>query len=44
LIDVRNLFPRTIQCHLGKVFAKLSITSRGQLRRILPAAPAAARR
>ena len=32
------LSPRTIQYHLGNVFTKLGITSRSQLRSILPAA------
>ena len=27
---------RTVQYHLGKVFAKLSISSRGELHRVLP--------
>ena len=27
---------RTVHCHLGKVFAKLGISSRSQLRRVLP--------
>jgi DNA-binding CsgD family transcriptional regulator len=30
------LSPRTVQYHLGKIFTKLGITSRSQLRRILP--------
>ncbi len=33
------LSPRTIQYHLSKVFTKLGITSRSDLRRILPAHP-----
>ena len=36
------LSPRTVQYHLGNVFTKLGITSRSQLRRILPASPDAA--
>jgi DNA-binding CsgD family transcriptional regulator len=31
----------TVQYHLGKVFTKLGISSRGQLHRVLPGAPAA---
>jgi DNA-binding CsgD family transcriptional regulator len=31
---------RTVQSHLGKVFAKLAISSRGQLDRVLPGDPA----
>jgi DNA-binding NarL/FixJ family response regulator len=30
---------RTVQYHLGKVFTKLAISSRGQLNRVLPADP-----
>jgi DNA-binding CsgD family transcriptional regulator len=33
------LSPRTVQYHLGKVFTKLGISSRSQLRRLLPASP-----
>ena len=29
--------PRTVQCHMSKVFTKLGIASRGELRRVLPA-------
>jgi DNA-binding CsgD family transcriptional regulator len=36
------LSPRTIQYHLGHVFAKLGITTRSQLRSILPPSPDAA--
>jgi DNA-binding CsgD family transcriptional regulator len=36
------LSPRTVQYHLGNVFTKLGITSRSQLRRILPATSDAA--
>ena len=35
--------PRTVQYHLGKVFTKLAISSRGQLRRVLPRDPATTR-
>jgi DNA-binding CsgD family transcriptional regulator len=31
--------PRTAQYHLSNVFAKLGITSRSQLHRVLPAVP-----
>jgi hypothetical protein len=33
--------PRTAQFHLSSVFTKLGISSRGQLRRVLPADPGA---
>jgi DNA-binding NarL/FixJ family response regulator len=35
--------PRTVQYHLHKVFAKLDISSRNQLDRVLPGDPNAAR-
>jgi len=38
------LSPRTVQYHLGNVFAKLGISSRSQLDRYLPGGPAAAHR
>jgi hypothetical protein len=31
--------PATVAYHLGKVFAKLGISSRGELARVLPAQP-----
>jgi DNA-binding CsgD family transcriptional regulator len=37
------LSPRTVQYHLGKVFAKLGICSRSQLDHILPGSPATGR-
>jgi DNA-binding CsgD family transcriptional regulator len=33
---------RTVQYHLGKVFTKLAISSRGQLDRVLPSEPTTA--
>jgi DNA-binding NarL/FixJ family response regulator len=33
---------RTVQYHLGKVFTKLGVSSRGQLDRVLPADPSIA--
>jgi len=38
----RFLSSRTVQYQLGNVFIKLGITSRSQLRRVLPATPDAA--
>jgi DNA-binding NarL/FixJ family response regulator len=34
---------RTVKCHLGKIFTKLDISSRGQLHRVLPGDPATTR-
>jgi DNA-binding NarL/FixJ family response regulator len=34
---------RTVQYHLGKVFAKLGVGSRGQLDWVLPSDPASAK-
>jgi hypothetical protein len=32
-----------VKCHLGKIFTKLDISSRGQLHRVLPGDPATTR-